>query len=378
MKLASAWKGEHLTAIQDGHQQRIPVIGAGDVKSCSNGLDLWDMWPLTSRNGALSAVKGGVLWFILSAPRLADPAQRHAVARIRLMLQQPDGWVDCGNALPDDLSPGSREWAGSAILDPQSLSVTLFFTAAGRSEEAETTFEQRLFQSSGTLDLSGPAPCIRNWSAPAESVASDDRIYVRANQSKGKAGTIKAFRDPAYFRDPANGVSYLLFAGSLRRSLSAFNGCVGLAQAAADDLSSWRLMPPLLEADSVNNELERPHVVFSGDRYYLFWSTQTSTFAPDVSVGPNGLYGAVATHFLGPYRPLNGSGLVCGNPQEEPTQAYSWLVLNTLEVVSFVDYWGLQGRSPGDDQSLLRSHFGGVPAPRFKLRLSGETAGIAL
>ncbi len=145
----------------------------------------------------------------------------------------------------------------------------------------------------------------------------------------------------------------------------------------APDLSSWQLQPPLLQADGVNNELERPHVVVSDGLYYLFWSTQTHTFSPDVAAGPNGLYGAVASRFPGPYRPLNGSGLVCGNPVEEPAQTYSWLVLPTLEVVSFIDYWGLQGRSLARDRTLLRAQFGGVPAPRFRLALAGETARIA-
>jgi levansucrase len=100
------------------------------------------------------------------------------------------------------------------------------------------------------------------------------------------------------------------------------------------------------------------------------------TFAPDVAAGPNGLYGAVASAFLGPYTPLNGHGLVCANPASEPTQAYSWWVQGDLSVVSFVDYWGMNGRSLANHPELTRSQFGGVPAPRLKLHLDGETASI--
>ncbi len=370
---ASAWTAQHLERWRAQPGAAIPQITAPDVRPVITGLDLWDMWPLALADGSTAAVAGGTLWFVLSAPRLPDPADRHGLARIRLLHEAGGLWRDCGNTLPDGLSPGSREWAGSALLEEASR-VTLFYTVAGRRGAA--TFEQRLFQTSGFLDLAGATPAITGWSVPAESVESDDDAYVRANQAEGAPGTIKAFRDPAYFRDPADGASYLLFAASLKRSHSAFNGCVGLAQGQGG-IRRWALLPPVLSADGVNNELERPHVVGHDGRYYLFWSTQTHTFAPGVAAGPNGLYGAVAESLLGPYRPLNGSGLVCANPSAEPTQAYSWWVAGDLQVASFVDYWGMAGRTPKTHPALLRGQFGGVPAPRFQLRLRGDTACIA-
>jgi levansucrase len=51
------------------------------------------------------------------------------------------------------------------------------------------------------------------------------------NQREGAPGLIKGFRDPAHFRDPADGTTYLLFTGSLKPSHSAFNGCIGIARA---------------------------------------------------------------------------------------------------------------------------------------------------
>jgi levansucrase len=269
--------------------------------------------------------------------------------------------------MPDGFSPGSREWAGSAVLGPGAGEVTLFFTAAGRRGEVPPTVEQRLFQTTGRLDVTGAPPVIRDWSAPFESVASDDEVYVRADQAEGPPGKLKAFRDPAYFRDPADGRSYLLFAASLKGSPYAENGAVGVARARDALLRDWELLPPLLVADGVNNELERPHVVLRDGRYHLFWSTQTHTFAASVRAGPNGLYGMVAPAFGGPYVPLNGSGLVLANPSAEPTQAYSWWVTGEGEVASFVDYWGMAGRRLADHPELVRGQFGGVPAPRSRL-----------
>ncbi len=371
----SAWTDQHLRSASFQAAARIPLIESTDARPILPDLDLWDMWPLALQDGSTAIVAHGTLWFVLSSPRLPDPVDRHGLARIRLIHQQGDRWHDCGNALPDGASPGSREWAGTALLDPGSGAVTLFFTAAGRRGEVRLTFEQRLVQTTGLLDLSAEKPVIRGWSAVRESVASDGHLYVRANQAEGAPGTIKAFRDPAYFHDPVDAQTYLVFAASIGQSASAFNGCVGLA-CSAGDLASWTLQPPLLSADGVNNELERPHIVFYADKYYLFWSTQTHTFAPDVAAGPNGLYGAVAPAFLGPYTPLNGTGLVCANPSSEPTQAYSWWVQCDGWVVSFVDYWGMNGRSLAGNPELTRSQFGGVPAPRFKLRLDGQTASV--
>jgi levansucrase len=140
------------------------------------------------------------------------------------------------------------------------------------------------------------------------------------------------------------------------------------------------LRPPLVTADGVNNELERPHVVVHGGRYYLFFSTQRRTFHPDVT-GPTGLYGFVAERFSGPYRAVNGSGLIVQNPPDEPSQAYSWLVLNDLRVASFVDSYALGGRAlaeiEAEGPAASRRHFGGTMAPMLRLVLDGDEARLA-
>jgi levansucrase len=132
------------------------------------------------------------------------------------------------------------------------------------------------------------------------------------------------------------------------------------------------LADPLISADGVNNELERPHLVFSAGRYYCFWSTQTKVFAADGPTGPNGLYGMVADQLAGPWQPLNGSGLVFANPAASPIQAYSWLVLADLSVISFVDRPGLPAEP--SDPMVARRHFGGSPAQPLRLALDGDLA----
>ena len=141
-------------------------------------------------------------------------------------------------------------------------------------------------------------------------------------------------------------------------------------------LEQW-LGVPLVEAVGVNNELERAHVVVRDGRYYLFWSTQRRTFAPGGVSGPNGLYAMVAERLSGPWIPVNGNGLVAGNPASEPTQGYSWWVTGEGAVWSFIDHWGMRGRTFEDHPELLRSQFGGTPAPVFHLAFAGDRVSIA-
>jgi levansucrase len=372
--MTSAWTAEHIASISGQPLPQAPVITAAEAAPLLPSLDLWDMWPVASADGRPAAIAGGELWMALSAPRRADPGERHFDARIRLLFRIDGGWRDLGNALPDDFGPGNREWAGSALYDPGAGAVTLFYTAAGIAGAGRRGYQQRLFQTRARLDVADGAPRLGGWTAPVESVASDDDVYVRAAAADGEPGKIKAFRDPAHFRDPADGARYLLFAASLKRSSSAFNGAIGLAVATDGGLAGWRLLPPLLHADAVNNELERPHAIVHHGRYYLFWSTQRSVFSDDGPQGPTGLYGMVAASFSGPYRPLNGSGLVFANPASEPAQAYSWWVTADLKVYGFVDLWGLRGRTTADDPALLRRQFGGTPAPVLRLALDGDSA----
>lgn len=370
----ASWTAPAVARIGRDRPRDIPLIGEGDVARIASGLDFWDMWPVQRKDGPVARFNGAELWMALSAPALPDPARRHDAARIRLLLSEGGGYRDCGDLLPADHAPGSREWAGSAVVDDRGERVTLYFTAAGRRGDGAATFEQRLFETSAPLTWSDKRPSFMPWSAPVESVVADGIDYVQTAIDGGTPGHIKAFRDPAYFRDPADGREYLLFAASLKRSGNPWNGAIGQA---IRDGDRWRLAPPLLSADGLNNELERPHVVCRDGAYYLFWSTQRHMFAQGGPSGPNGLYGMRAPSMSGPWQPLNGSGLVAGNPDTEPQQTYSWLVLDTFEVVSFIDYWGLQGRSLQADPGLLRSRFGGAPAPRFRLAVDGLYVHVA-
>ena len=338
-----------------------PVIRADQVAPVLPEIWVWDAWPVLRRDGG--AVDPD-LWMALASPRFANPDERHAHARIRLLERTGQGWRDFGPAMPDGFSPGSREWSGSAVLDADGRMLTLYFTAAGRRDEPETSFEQRLFEARGTLRCADRR-CWLDWSGLAESFGRDPVYYMDPQAGSGSVGTIKAFRDPSYFRDPASGRSFIFFTASLAGSSSAFNGTIGVAAAAGPGATHWRVQPPVISAEGLNNELERPHVIWREGRYYLFWSTQTHVFNPAGTVGPTGLYGMVSDNLMSGWEPLNGSGLVIANPPEAPRQAYSWYVLPDLSVTSFVDAWGV----PPRERATMR--FGGTFAPFLRLEVNG-------
>ena len=359
--MTTAWLSAHLARLAGNALPAAPVFGPARLACFTPGLDLWDFWPVQEPGGATARFDGAVLWIALGAPAVGASIERHDRARLRLLERSDLGWRDRGNLLPDGLTPGSREWSGSAVVDAEHRRITLFFTAAGRRGEARLSYEQRLFQTNARVDGRN----LTEWTTPVQSVASDGQIYHRAAQADGAPGTIKAFRDPAFFRDPADGADYLLFAGSLGRSTDVFNGAIGLAYRTGPD--GWTLLDPLIAADGVNNELERPHLIVRDGLYYLFWSTQRSVFAPGI-LAPTGLYGMVGAAQQGPYAPLNGSGLVFANPADAPAQAYSWLVAPDLSVSSFSDAAAIDAFAHGKTPARH------MLAPALHLALDGARA----
>lgn len=372
----SSWLPDHLARIEDCKVPAIPLIRAADIVDILPGFQLWDSWTIDAPDGSAVRFDGWRGWIIMCAPRSVHPDLRHNIARLRLMQERDGEWRDCGHLLPDNLNPGSREWAGSAVVDTDSGRLMLFYTVTGRRGDGSTTFEQRLFQAEARLAFADGKLTATDWHEPVENVVADGVDYVIVNQHEGVPGAIKGFRDPFHFRDPADGTDYLLFTASAAWSNSAYNGVIGIASSTDGRYGQWALHSPLISADGVNNELERPICRHVGGRYYVFWSTQRKTFAPAGPTGPNGLYGMVADHLFGPYRPLNSTGLVAPNPPQEPFQTYSWWVDSELEVTGFVDLWNLSRQDPAANPDLVEHHFGGVPAPTFRIALDGERAQI--
>jgi len=366
--MTTAWTADCVRKIKASHTPRIPIIKENGPATLDAGRVYWDMWPIHDRDGRVASIHGRELWMALSAPDRSDPGLRHFEAKIRLIERRSGKWFDLGDVLPEFTVDYEREWAGSAVTD--GIAVILYFTAAGTNQRPGG-YQQRLVESHAIVGHDGLPDA---WTAPRASIKELAPDYMLADAHEGEAGKIKAFRDPAYFRDPADGREYLIFTASHAGTSSDYNGAVGIARRIDD---GWKLLPPLIHADGVNNELERAHVVCHQGRYYAFWATQRSTFAPGLNHAPNGLYGMVSDSLMGDYRPLNGSGLVLANPDEEPLQSYSWFVTRELLVSSFVDFRGLKGEPVPTDPVEASRLFGGFPAPLLKLTIDGDRCELA-
>lgn len=353
--MTSAWTPTHAAAIDPSLAARVPPIGRPVRPTGGADRYYWDMWPVQNTDGTIARLGAREMWMALSAPDRNDPGARHFEADIRWLERAAGEWIDLGPVLPRESAPYEREWAGCALLDADRL--TLFFTGAGTSERPGG-YQQRLFEASAPVAGDGT---VGGWSRPKPSIALISPEYCAADAHEGEPGRIKAFRDPAFFRDPADRMDYLVFTASLAGTESAYNGAVGIARRGE---GGWVLLPPLVHADGVNNELERAHVVFRGGLYYLFWVTQRATFSPAVPAGPTGLYGMVADAITGTWRPVNGSGLILANPADDPGRTYSWFVTAEGVVASFVD-------------DLAATGFAGVPAPLLQLSFDGDAVGLA-
>ncbi len=386
-KRTPRWTREQASRIERTDETVAPIIypPREDATPEING---WDTWFLRARDGSIATVEGWRAIFSLTAPADLLPGKRHDVAEIRYFYSR-DGehWID-GGPVFETGTLGSRQWAGSALLDGDT--VYLYYTASGRAGEEDLTYEQRIaVGSGGTIEADDSALSIEGPWTHEVLLEPDGERYEREEQSRGM---IYTFRDPWFFEDPDDGETYLLFEANTPApegegvckdpGHEEFNGSVGIARSPTGDPTDWELCEPLLDAVGVNQELERPHVVPREGKYYLFVSSHDHTFAPGLD-GPDGLYGFVADSFRGEYRPLNGSGLVLTNPENAPYQAYSWVAFphgEELLVSGFFNYYDLGGLAlddvagpPPDEQ---RAKFGGTLAPTVRIALDGDRTRI--
>jgi levansucrase len=363
---------------------------APDFPVMSDQVWLWDTWPLTNLDAQPLTYRGWHVIFSLVAPRSVGFPDRHTIATIGYFYSR-DGrsWTYGGTVFPAGSAFGSRQWAGSAVLTGDQ--VNLFYTASGKDHPAvndPNDFLQRLALATATLraDDSGVWFAGKQFRDSRIVAEADGAKYQTYAQSQG-GPIIYAFRDPFVFRDPADGQIYMTFEGNTAEQAGAhqcrpaeigsvppghvvppdsryFTGNIGLAQARGASMRRWRLLNPLVSANCVNQQLERPHFVIRDGRYYLFTISHGGTYAPGLS-GPDGLYGFVGPSLRSSYRPLNASGLVLGNPPEAPKQQYSEYVMPNWLVESFIE----TVPTPAGDR------FGGTLAPTLRLEVDGaETA----
>ena len=384
---------------------------------------VWDSWVLRNRDTSLARVNGYYVLFSLIASRNLAPEERHSNARIGYWYSQ-DGrnWTFAGRVFPEEDGLGSRQWSGGALYDQGNL--YLFYTAVGRKREPLVRFEQRIAVAKAKIVTNGQGVSFTDWTPHQIIVAPEGVHYqtkIQANYTlsglvepdpgpsdeaaDGSHNIIYSFRDPWFFQDPVDGKSYLLFAantpgtpqektcsldniGNISNSdkilpgVGDYSGSVGIAVAPdPDNLFVWKRLPAIFHAQCVNQQLEVPRFVFKDGKYYLFVSSHKFTFPKDLrDTGLDALYGFVSDSLYGEYTPLNESGLVLGNPEDNPIQTFAWIVLPNEVVLSYIQYTDL-GEVPHqliNQQSIKfqRERFGGTLAPTIQLEIRGNKTKI--
>lgn len=350
----------------------------------------WDTWPLTGLDTKPLKYQGWHVIFSLVAQRSkVGYGDRHWAARIGYYYSR-DGhaWKYGGQLMPEGWGIGCMEWAGSTVHTGGSTIKAVYTTVGEQRGPAcptappyDTT--QRLATSTGQIHADSRGVWFTGFRSHTVVAEPDGRWYQ--TETQGTPPYDYAFRDPFVFRDPKDGKVYATFEGNsggvagthecTARDLGHlprghvvpdearnFTGNIGLMRATNAALTRWELLPPLLSANCVNRQTERPHLVIKNDRYYLFTISHAFTYAPGLT-GPDGVYGFVGPSLRSAYKPLNGSALVLGNPPDAPEQNYSHNVLPNGMVQSFID------QVPRAGGGTIP---GGTLAPTLQLDLRGS------
>lgn len=412
-------------------QLTMPDIPANFPQTNDN-VWVWDTWPLINEAADQFSYKGWEVIFSLTADRRAGYTfdDRHIHARIGFFYrkagipasQRPanGGWIYGGNLFPNGASvtvfrnapmTHNAEWSGSTrIMDVNSGAISVFYTATSFNRNAPTGSNITppiaiITKADGQIHANEKGVWFTGFNHHEPLLEPDGKYYQTRFQNE-----YYSFRDPFTFVDPAHpGKTFMVFEGNtaVQRGARACTEAdlgyapndpyredlnqvmnsgatyqmanVGLAVSTDKTLSKWTFLPPILSANCVNDQTERPQIYMKDGKYYLFTISHRSTYAAGVD-GPDGVYGFVGNGIRSDFQPMNnGSGLVLGNPTDlnqpagqpadlYPTQnprtfqSYSHYVIPGGEVQSFIDAVGTRR--------------GGSLAPTVKININGASSSV--
>lgn len=373
------------------------------MKNAANGKQvwIWDTWPLTDAHGNVYSYKGWNVIFALSADPYAGYTfdDRHVHARISMWyrkVSQPNTqWIYAGNVFGNQTPPTEAEWSGSARIfgDGQ---IKLFYTHLNFADRNAPIATIAL--STGRVNANANRVWLTGFKGYKPLLQPDGNYYQTVQQNP-----YFSFRDPYTFEDPAYpGKTFMVFEGNTGGNRGAYQcqksdlgnsgetpaavtasganyqmANIGLAVATNTQLTKWKFLPPILSANCVNDQTERPQFVIKKVNgqwtYYLFTISHQFTYAAGLR-GPDGVYGFVGSGIRSDFKPLNGGGLVLGNPTDlnlpagdananpRQFQSYSHYVMPGGLVESFID--NVDGRR------------GGTLAPTVKLKINATTTSV--
>ncbi|RYL97865.1 glycoside hydrolase family 68 protein [Sporolactobacillus sp. THM7-7] len=323
-------------------------------------LDVWDSWPLQNADGTVANYHGYHLVFALAG----DPKDGNDTS-IYLFYQKVgetslDSWKNAGRVFKDSdkfdandpiLKYQTQEWSGSATLT-KAGQVRLFYTDfSGAPEDGGTGYGKQTL-TTAQLNLSQPDADTLKVDGVEDHKSifdGDGKNYQNVQQfiDEGAylSGDNHTLRDPHYVED--NGRKYLVFEantgtetgyqGDKQLNNRAYyggshpffqeerakllqspelhtaklaNGALGIIEL-NDDYTLKKVMKPLITSNTITDEIERANVFKMAGKWYLFTDSRGSKMTID-GIGDKDIYmlGFVSDSLTGPYKPLNGSGLV--------------------------------------------------------------------
>ncbi|WP_215769108.1 glycoside hydrolase family 68 protein [Gluconobacter sp. P5B12] len=394
---------------------------------------VWDTWPLTDYNGNQYTYNGWDVIFALTARRDAGYTfdDRHVHARIGFFYRPHKtprggrpangGWTYGGNVFPDGQSAEvyskqntpftqQAEWSGSTRIEGKGKNgIKIFYTdlAFNRTDSGDniTAPVATITLAIGSIHADYTHVWFGTFNPHTPLLVPDGKYYQTGQQNE-----YYSFRDPAPFTDPAHpGETYMVFEGNSAgvrgetpcnasdlgyaandpygETVDQVNGSgaifqranIGLAVATNADLTAWKFLPPLISANCVNDQTERPQMHIQHGKYYLMTISHRTTFAAGID-GPDGEYAFYGKGIRSDWVPLNNnSGLMLGNPtdlnvaagtdfspnpEQNPNafQSYSHYFMPNGKVTSFIDTVGTRR--------------GGDEAPTVQISLSGPNSSL--
>ncbi|MFH8253315.1 glycoside hydrolase family 68 protein, partial [Microbacterium sp. B2969] len=226
-----------------------------------------------------------------------------------------------GQIFDDKSYSHQTQWSGSARVSKNG-EIKLFFTdvAFYRNPDGSNRkpYDPRIALSVGKVHVGAKGVTFTGFNKVTSLLQADGTYYQTGAQNE-----FFNFRDPFTFEDPAHpGETYMVFEGNsgMPRETATCNagdlgyqpgdphaetvdqvnasgatyqiGNIGLAKAKNKDLTEWEFLPPILSANCVTDQTERPQFVIKDGKYYLFTISHRSTFAAGLD-GPEGVYGFV-------------------------------------------------------------------------------------
>lgn len=268
------------------------------------------------------------LYYLQADKSLEEPELRHwNVSQGHAVSTDLRQWNNRGTCFEPAAGPAwddKTTWTGSVVKDENSL-WHLFYTGTRASENG---LKQRIGHATSRDG--------HHWERVGTGLALDLDPALYEEYEEGPWHD-RAMRDPWVMKDP-DGDGWLMYftARVPGREEPNEGGAIGLAR--SDDLTHWRLQPPVYSGHF--GQLEVPQVFeYQGRWYCLFctaadhWSKGYAEAAPGAPVG--GTHYLMADSHLGPWQVAAGPFL----DGADPVRRYAGKIVRQNDELAFMGFW---------------------------------------